>query len=821
MLRKGRPNRVTFTQLLAVIQPMKYLLLLNLLVVQTAFGQMPIEGYVTDSKSGSPLAFVTVSTDQPAVGTYTDINGYFRIEYAETERLTFSYVGYQEAVLTKWQNPLSVSLTKSTYDLGVAEILPGINPAHRIIDSALVHKKSNDPERNLQFSYTAYNKFTFDVVLDSAIGNHPDRISKLDSSDQEAVDFAKSQHLMLLESVSKRRFMPPDWSNEEIIANKISGFQNPQYSMLASDLQSFSFYKDKIKVGDYEYVSPLINRATEKYLFIIEDTTVFANDSVFILSFRPRTGKNFKGLKGILHISTNRYGVKHVVAEPAEREELYNIRIQQKNELFENQYWFPVQLNSFLDFPMATDQIFSIVGEGRSYIDSLRVDKHFRRRDFSNVVLEINPKAADTNDEVWNKYRNKALDERDLKTYHVLDSVFEAENVEQLLKAYAALLSGRFPLGRVDLDLNRILGFNNHEGTRLGAGIHTNDKVARWMSLGAYGAYGVGDKKWKYGGDLSLFLDRRKDFILKGSYANDVSQTGGIEFNRRNSFLAPSTYYRLFVDRMDQVERYQADLTFKTLGDLGVNFYGKKERRLADQGYEFAQMLSEDIVVLDNDLSATEVGFEVRYSYKEKFIRTSNRKISLGSKYPTVYFNYRKGVDLLDGEYSYSKYEFLTEKTFRFPMLGETSFALVAGHVDSDVPLPLAYNTSASYARFSIVTPFAFETMRVNEFQSDEFVNFFFRHNFLDLLLSGEKFASRFTIIASAGIGRLRDETRHRGFEVKDYEKIYTEAGLQIDNIFALNYTAFGIATLYRFGAYALPEPKDNIAVKLSFTYNL
>lgn len=800
---------------------MKNFLLLNILISQIAFGQIPIEGYVVDDKSGSPLAFVTVGTEQASIGTYTDINGFFKLEESAAGRLVFSYVGYTDIILSEWEIPLRISMTKSTYDLGVAEILPGVNPAHRIIDSALVHKKSNDPERNLQFSYLAYNKFAFDVVLDSAIRNNPERMSALDSSNQEIAEFADSQHLMLFESVSKRRFMPPDWSHEEIIANKISGFQNPQFSMLASDLQSFSFYKDKIKVGDYEYVSPLINRATEKYLFVIEDTTVFANDSVFILSFRPRSGKNFKGLKGLLHISTNGYGVKHAIAQPAEEEELYNIRIQQKNELFEGKYWFPAQLNSFLDFPIATDNTFTIVGEGRSYIDSLKVDHDFRRRDFSNVVLEINPKAADTENEVWNKYRNRALDERDLKTYHVIDSLFEAENLELLLKAYGALLSGKFPLGKVDLDLNRIMSFNNHEGYRLGAGFHTNDKIATWMSIGGYGAYGFGDKKWKYGGDLSFFLDHRKDIILKGSYASDVSQTGGINFNQRSGFLSPSSYYKLFVNRMDQVERYQTDLSFNSLGDLGIHFYGKTERRLPDEDYQYVQYSDENIAILDNDLSITEVGIKIRYAFREKFIQSFNRKISLGSKYPTLYFNYRKGLNLLDGEYEYSKFEFLTEKTFRFPLLGETSFALVAGYVDSDVPLPLGYNTAASYAKMGIVTPYAFETMRVNEFQSDQFVNLFFRHNFLDLLMSGEKFAPRFTLIASAGIGKLRDASRHRGFEVTDYDKIYTEAGLQIDNILALNYTAFGAAVLYRFGAYALPETKDNIAVKLSFTYNL
>ena len=41
---------------------MKNFLLLNILISQIAFGQIPIEGYVVDAKSGNPLAFVTVGT---------------------------------------------------------------------------------------------------------------------------------------------------------------------------------------------------------------------------------------------------------------------------------------------------------------------------------------------------------------------------------------------------------------------------------------------------------------------------------------------------------------------------------------------------------------------------------------------------------------------------------------------------------------------------------------------------------------------------------------------------------------------------------------
>ncbi|NNE54806.1 MAG: hypothetical protein HKN32_02205, partial [Flavobacteriales bacterium] len=56
---------------------------------------------------------------------------------------------------------------------------------------------------------------------------------------------------------------------------------------------------------------------------------------------------------------------------------------------------------------------------------------------------------------------------------------------------------------------------------------------------------------------------------------------------------------------------------------------------------------------------------------------------------------------------------------------------------------------------------------------------------------------------------------------VQDYQEGFSEAGIQIDNLLRSNFTALGIGGFCRFGPLALPESKDNIAIKLSAIFLL
>ena len=62
-------------------------------------------------------------------------------------------------------------MKKASYELGEVVILPGVNPAHRIINNVVNNRDLNNPEKMRSFSYTSYEQviFTIDGPINSLI----------------------------------------------------------------------------------------------------------------------------------------------------------------------------------------------------------------------------------------------------------------------------------------------------------------------------------------------------------------------------------------------------------------------------------------------------------------------------------------------------------------------------------------------------------------------------------------------------------------------------------------------------------------------------
>ena len=79
--------------------------------------------------------------------------------------------------------------------------------------------------------------------------------------------------------------------------------------------------------------------------------------------------------------------------------------------------------------------------------------------------------------------------------------------------------------------------------------------------------------------------------------------------------------------------------------------------------------------------------------------------------------------------------------------------------------------------------------------------------------------------VTNIGVGTISKPEVHQGMIFKSMSKGYFESGLIINNIIARKF--FGIARLglgagafYRYGPYAFANPLDNLAIKVTWTYN-
>src|SRR5690606_22249493 len=157
------------------------------------------------------------------------------------------------------------------HELQTVEVLPGENPAHRIINNVRENRKQNDGMHERSHRYRSYSKTIFTAALDSAILNDPEKLAALDTNDREAVDWLDRQHLLMMESATAKSFIPPAAEKEEVLAMRVSGLKDPSLLALAASTKTFSVYAPQIDLYEKSYLGPIGPGSTDRYLFLLQD----------------------------------------------------------------------------------------------------------------------------------------------------------------------------------------------------------------------------------------------------------------------------------------------------------------------------------------------------------------------------------------------------------------------------------------------------------------------------------------------------------------------------------------------------------------------
>lgn len=800
-----------------------------------------------DEKNSNPMAFVNIVFGNSNQGISCDIDGNFTItDIQNIDFLRFTYVGYHDTIVKSSSFSKAdwlIKMRSKQIILDEVDIFPGENPAHRIVNACVANIKINTPENLSSFSYKAYHKMIFTSM--SAAENKSDSISKskigisigistkpnnpssmgdnsLDSSESPLEDILSNQHLFIMESVSERKYKRPNKNYEQVLATRMSGLSDPTLVMLANQFQSFSFYNPSIMLLDNYYANPISQGSTKKYFFLLEDTIYQGIDTVFIISFRPFKGKKFDGMSGLLYINSNRYAIQNVVASPADSIESIQIQIQQKYQFMENQMWFPVQLNTNLTFNNTILNGSPLVGIGKSYLKNIEINPPTKGIRYSNIVLKIDPNAAKQTEDYWTKERVIGLDSLELKTYHVIDSIGEAEHLDKKLWVLKSLTNGRIPWGFVDFDMGKFIQLNAFEGFRFGAGIITNDRLSRIVQMGAYGAYATKDQKMKYGADLIFNIWPKQMMKLSLAYQNDVMESASQHNFSKKSIINIDIYRNFLIQKMVYHQSYQSNLTFRALNHFTWSAGFNYSQFHSPDNYQYMIGNASGLYISTADFTIAEANASIRFAFKERIVQNLGSQLSLGTKYPILNIHYSQGIpSLIGSELTYKKFDLQLDYSYQLRYLGKSSWRISAAKALGDLPWYLLYNGKGSYASFYLESPYSFGTMRLNEFLSDEFVAIYFRHDFGSLLFGNKPFVPQPEFVSQFTIGQLSHSDKHKNIDFNTLEKGYYESGVMFNSILKNGLVQLGLGFMYRYGPYSMVHENDNFAYKFTMKFAL
>ena len=762
-------------------------------------------GILLDANTNERLPFGNIAIKDSRRGTSSDIEGRFQISLLPADSvLVFSYTGYEKREINlqnfNCTRNCTIYLKPTSLLIGEVKVYPGENPAVQIIRKTRDNRPQNDPENLQSYYYKAYNKFimAFDtndlkVIKDSL------KPEEIDSFALKTIEFANKQYLFISESVSERRFLNPGKVNETVLATRISGLKNPLFSILATQLQSFSFYKDEFEIFSITLDNPLAKKAENQYFYLIEDTLYdrMQADTIFVISFRPRPGHEHKGMKGLLYIAMPDYSISNVIASPA-RENNFSVSVQQHYEKVHGR-WFPIQLNS--DFKIYNFSIngLTVYGSMRSFHRDINLSPGLKAKDFRSVDIKINPDAGEKDSLYWSQYRVHELTEMENRTYQFNDSVGEVLNLDRRVIWLTAFTDGKLRVKYVDMDLNRILSYNIFEGMRTGLGFTTNERLHPRFRVGGFAGYGWRDRVWKFGYSASYQILEPYNLVAGGGYSFDMAEAAQPSFyfsQRRN--LLESAARQLYITGWDYVSSAYAFISWEwTPRFKNIVRYNREFRKFGKEYFYFNPQQGVDLLTNGIDFHLLEYSME--FAPNDLVTETFLGRRTVRYTYPRYYLNVIQSTGSVTSSIQFTKVDARINHRFGRRRIGFLYTEVAAGYVPVATPIGYLYagranlynGENARLRQFALADRMSFETMLNNEFLMDSYIHLMLRYDTWNLFFNRKPKRPHIEFVYRALYGVNSQSDFH--FEVNNQPPsgVFHEAGIEINRL--LSNLGFGL----------------------------
>ena len=799
-----------------------------------------VTGIIKDgvSKIALPFATIKISGGQTIIA---DADGKFRVNFAGNISLVVSYTGYQktEIAFDYKQQYQEINLFQESNLLSELKISTD-NVALALLKKVISKKSQNNPQlRSKNYEFKSYNKLIVTANPDSISAKIDTifslkKIRKIDSTSYKFKKIVTKNHLFEIEKVSLFQFANGK-IKETILGTKMAGFKQPLYEVLGFSLQSFSLYDEKYELLGKKFHSPIVLNSIKKYHYKILDTVAVQDRKTVVLYFKSRN--KAAPLEGVLYIDIENQGIAKAVFK--------NRTVLDVSTTYDFDYmkaenlWFPS--NTIIKIVKGkNDEDIKILGgtikfdgdetknfkkrkrEASDFVYAISTTKNFDieydvpiviARKF--VKIDIKNNAADQPEKFWRNYRKDSLDGRSLRTYSFLDSLSVKKRIEKRLLFGKKIVNGFVPISNVDLDLRKLINFNNYEGFRLCVALQTNDYFSDKLRLAGYVAYGTKDGNFKYNLSAATRIGKRSSSWIGLAYTDDIQEIASTTFAVENKVV------RLFDTRIFNISSFYNYVQWRA-------FFETKFLPKTESIWEFstADIIPKfDYGFLNNNqtysrYNLSTVQMSLKWHPFSDFMQAPDGLLEIKTSYPKFTFQFTKSLpNVLKNDFDFTKMDFKTEYEQQYLDGQLTNLIFSMGFAIGDLPLTHLYNNSPNslnksnlLQRTTLVGENDFETMYFNEFFSNQYAFVQFRHEFKTFIIS-RKIKPNFVLISRAAIGTLSNKPQHIGLDFKTLDDGYLESGVQLNKIFK----GLGFGAFYRYGANHLPNFEDNIALRFSY----
>ncbi|MBL4604109.1 MAG: carboxypeptidase-like regulatory domain-containing protein [Flavobacteriaceae bacterium] len=770
---------------------MKKFLFVSLLFfyVGTNFAQTKVRGYVFD-EDGKPLAYANILFKGSIEGTTSDENGLFYLESKKTwKKLVVSFIGFQSIemdLLKRTNYNLKFTLKEDSNTLNEIVIVTGKlskknNPAIDILRKIWERKRKNGVKQFKQYQYNKYQKVEFDLnTIDSAFKKKrlfrgmEFAFKNIDTSEITGKTYLP---VFLNESVTQVYGDNILKKEKQVLkGNKNSGFSNNQAIIdFIDDLYSdYDIYDNYIKFFYKSFVSPLSKTGIANYNYYLADSSFIDNKWCYNIIYYPRR-KNELTFKGDFWVNDTTFAIKEINMQASKNANINwvkDIYIEQEFDIL-NDSVFLLKRDYFLsDFALnKREKSKGLYGKRTTLFNNYEFNKPLDPKFYDKRQYDFDNSINNQPDEFWEANRLEKLNKDEQGVYKLLDTLKTVPKFKRIYSLIATFSSGYYEFDNLNFDYGPIFstfGFNDVEGLRVRTGGRTYFGYNDPWRVQAYTAYGFKDKKFKYGFQGKVILDKKSRLIISGGNRRDVEQIGA-SLTASTDVLGRSNGSSSIVgtgsnDRLTNINLSMVSVLAEPFRNLEVSLSGTyKTLRSASPTFSLDYNDPSSPTGISSKIKQFETIFSASYYPGRKVSGTGVERITNTDKLRSVFLQITKGSKgILNGDFDYTKVQFSYTQPWFIGGFGRLRTSFEAGKTFGEVPLGLLSIVPGNQTFFAFFN--TFNQLDFYEFVTDTYASFHLEHNFNGRLFARIPLFRRLNLRTIVGFraawGQLSDKNR-------------------------------------------------------------
>lgn len=661
-----------------------------------------VSGIIKDSK-GNILPFSSILIKGTAKGTTANAKGQYSISLTKGNHvLVCQHVGFAstEKKIKLIDENISVDfeLAEQQYTLNEVMVKSGTeDPAYEIIRKTIAKREMHLSE---------IKKFKTQVYIkgELQLRNYPKKFLG-EAVDFEDGDTSKRKMIFLSETVANYS-VEGDKKKIEVVSTKVSGRSN---GFGFSSPQIISFYENNIALPALNprgFISPISNNALTYYKYKFEGTFFEGDKQISRIKVIPKRKYEplFSGYMNIIEDDWRIYSVQLNIFKEQQMQFLDTLTIEQLYVPLKNVWVIKQQVI----YPAGKFFNFDFFGNFVQVYDKFDVEPEFKPKFFNSTLLKFFDSSNKKTLEYWDSirpvplthaesvdYKKKDSLEQLRKQPRYLDSLDRRRNKPTFNKLFLTGYDYSKEKYKTEFSIDPLIKaigiyYNPAEGRVTDFGINYNKRFEGRKSLNIKPSFRYGYARENFNPKLV------SSYTFGKKYVNNVALSFGsdvLQFNNENPISEINNTLSTYFWQHNHARTYMAGFVKAnyTLGvgegvtiNMGFNYQDRSpmDNVITDfKGNAFAPNFPTEIMTANIDQhKAFSTNISVNWRPGAKYIEFPDRKVNIGSKYPTFNLSFIKGINNIFGSaVDYAKWKFTINDNLNFKLGGRLNYQVESG----------------------------------------------------------------------------------------------------------------------------------------------